>query len=375
MNGANILFIVRQAEFGGGETHIKYIFESINRDFFRPILVSLSEGYLSDFASSLGIKFYLLSNKRLSFISNIIKLIRIIKKEKINFIHAHGTKGASLILFPSLITGKKFIYTVHGWSFHTELTKFQIKFRKIIEQLICRYAHLVIFVSESDFQRGDFIKTTKKILIKNGIDISRFAPFRNAILRKELGYTHNDFVIGFFTRFTHQKNPLFAIELINALKDEKIKDRRFKLLMIGDGELKEQILDEIRTKNLEDLVKVLEPSFEIEKYLNIMDCYILPSFWEGLPYGVLEAMSSGVPVIASKIPNICEVIEHSQNGFCEELKIDDFKSRILMLANDSNLNYKISINARKTIENKFNIENSLIEIFKVYEKFKIYDRS
>lgn len=372
MSRTKILYIIRQAEFGGGETHIKYIFDSLDFEMFLPVLVSLQSGYLSDYAKSRGINFYLLSNDRLSFFSNVISLIKIIKEEKIKFIHAHGTKGAALVLIPAILTNKKLIYTVHSWSFHAELTKTQFLIRKFIERLICSYAYRVIFVSEADFNLGDFVSQKKKLLIRNGVDISRFFPFRNKTFREENGYTDNDFVIGFFARFTHQKNPLFVLELIKSLiaESEKAK-KKFKLLMIGDGELKDLIIEKIKNDRLDEYVKILPPSFEIERYLHIIDCYVLPSLWEGLPYGILEAMACGIPVVASKSTNICEITKCNNDSFCEEINLEAFKNRIIQLANDINLYSKISDNARKTIEERFNLEDTIIELLKLYEKLRV----
>lgn len=372
MSRTKILYIIRQAEFGGGETHLKYIFDSLDFEMFLPVLVSLQSGYLSDYAESRGINFYLLSNYRLSFFSNVISLIKIINKEKIKFIHAHGTKGAALVLIPAILTNKKLIYTVHSWSFHAELTKTQFLFRKFIERLICSYAYRVIFVSEADYNLGDFVSQKKKLLIRNGVDISRFFPFRNKTFREVIGYTDNDFVIGFFARFTHQKNPLFVLELIKSLIAESEKSKKkFKLLMIGDGELKDLIIEKIKNDRLDEYVKILSPSFEIERYLHIIDCYVLPSLWEGLPYGILEAMACGIPVVASKSTNICEISKYNNDIFCEEINLEAFKNRIIQLANDINLYSTISDNARKTIEERFNLEDTIIELLKLYEKLKV----
>jgi glycosyltransferase involved in cell wall biosynthesis len=375
MNSYKILYIIRQAEFGGGETHLKYIFDSIDRKLFVPVLVSLSSGFLSDFAKSMGIKFYLLSKNKFSFIFNVFKLIKIIKQEKINFIHAHGTKGAALVLIPALMTRKKMIYTVHAWSFHPELNKWKYKFRKFIERIICSQTYKVILVSQTDFNSATFVDPRKKILIRNGVDTFKFYPNKDFELREKLGYQKNDFVIGYFTRFTHQKNPLFMIEVMKKLKTESNLKKKLKLLMIGDGESREKIVEEVQKDSLTEVVKILSPTFEIEKYLNVVDCYVLPSFWEGMPYGVLEAMSCGLPVIASNIPNINEIIKNEVNGFCENLEVENFAKRIIQLAEDKILYARISLNARSTIEQNFNIDKQLQELYKIYEKLKVNDRN
>jgi glycosyltransferase involved in cell wall biosynthesis len=374
MNSYNILYIIRQAEFGGGETHIKYIFDSMDRKLFTPILVSLSSGFLSDYAQSIGIKFYLLSKNKFGLLLNIFNLVRIIKKEKVDLIHAHGTKGAGLALIPAILNRKKMIYTVHAWSFHPELSKWKYEFRRLVERFICSYVHKVILVSQADFNAGDFISQLKKVIIRNGVDTRKFYPDKNYEFREELGYKKNDFVIGYFTRFTHQKNPFFVIELIKKLlQNNSSEKKKFKLLMIGDGELKKKILDTIKKENLTDSIKVLNPSFEIQKYLNVIDCYVLPSFWEGMPYGVLEAMACGIPVIVSSIPNMTEIVENEINGFCEGFEIENHARRIIQLAEDDKLYSKISLNARTTIEQKFNIDKQLQELYKIYQKLKVND--
>jgi len=374
MNSYNILYIIRQAEFGGGETHIKYIFDSMDRKLFTPILVSLSSGFLSDYAQSIGIKFYLLSKNKFGLLLNIFNLVRIIKKEKVDLIHAHGTKGAGLALIPAILNRKKMIYTVHAWSFHPELSKWKYEFRRLVERFICSYVQKVILVSQADFNAGDFISQLKKVIIRNGVDTRKFYPDKNYEFREELGYKKNDFVIGYFTRFTHQKNPFFVIELIKKLlQNNSSEKKKFKLLMIGDGELKKKILDTIKKENLTDSIKVLNPSFEIQKYLNVIDCYVLPSFWEGMPYGVLEAMACGIPVIVSSIPNMTEIVENEINGFCEGFEIENHARRIIQLAEDDKLYSKINLNARTTIEQKFNIDKQLQELYKIYQKLKVND--
>jgi glycosyltransferase involved in cell wall biosynthesis len=256
-----------------------------------------------------------------------------------------------------------------------ELNKWKYELRKFIERIICSQAYKVILVSQTDFNSATFVDPRKKILIRNGVDTFKFYPNKDFELREKLGYQKNDFVIGYFTRFTHQKNPLFMIEVMKRLKTKSNLKKKLKLLMIGDGELREKIVEEVKKDSLTEDVKILSPTFEIEKYLNLVNCYVLPSFWEGMPYGVLEAMSCGLPVISSNIPNIKEIIKNEVNGFCENLEVENFAKRIIQLAEDEILYARISLNARSTIEQNFNIDKQLQELYKIYEKLKVNDRN
>lgn len=376
MKKAKILYIIKQADFGGGETHLKFLIDNLKEDY-DPVVVSLTEGHLSRYLIDNGVKFYKLKQAKINYLTNTIKLIHIIKDEKIDLIHSHGTRGATLILIPAIILRKRFIYTVHAWSFHSKLNPIVNFFRKLIEKIICYYASKVILVSKSDVQAGIFVKERKKIFIPNIIDSKRFTPSRNMDFRKSLGFNENDFVIGFIGRFTEQKNPFFALELIkklNSLNHESNKN--FRMLMVGDGELGSSILEKIEKNNLDDFVRVIPFTPEPEKIYNSIDCVIIPSFWEGQPYVLLEAMSCGVPVIVSNIPNFKEIIINNENGFCENIEnVDDFIKRILQLASDEDIFNRIRNESIKTAKVYQDQESVIKQIKNLYEEILSHDRN
>lgn len=376
MKKAKILYIIKQADFGGGETHLRFLIDNLKKDY-EPVVVSLTEGYLSRYLTESGVIFYKLKSGKINYLTNIIILIQIIKDEKINLIHSHGTRGTALILIPAIILRKRFIYTVHAWSFHSKLNPIVNFFRKFIERIICCFASKVILVSKSDLQAGSFVEESKKIFIPNIIDSKRFTPSRNLAFRESLGCTENDFVIGFIGRFTEQKNPFFALELIKKLNSlNHQSNKNFKMLMVGDGELKSLILEKIEKDNLNNFVKVLPFTPEPEKVYNSIDCVIIPSFWEGQPYVLLEAMSCGIPVIASDIPNFKEIIINAENGYCENIKnVNDFVKRILQLANDENIYNRMRNESIKTAKFYQNQESVIKKIKNLYEEILSHDRN
>lgn len=365
-----ILFSIRQANFGGGETHLKYIFTFLEKNIFDPILVSYTQGYLFDFANEKGIQTFLMKNGLVGFAINSIRIINLIKKFDIKFIHGHGTRGTLQILIPAIVTNRKFIYTVHSWSFHYGLSKLNFLIRKWIEKIICHFAEYVIFISSSDLDKAKFVKPQKRILIDNGVDTEKFKPSTDTYLRQIYQLSRNDFVIGYVGRFTFQKNPLFVIDIINKLVNH-YKIESLKTLMFGDGELKKVILQKINEYQLNDFIKVLPASENLENVFPIFDCLVHPTHWEGLSFSILEAMSCGVPCIISEQANESKIISDYENGLVAKIdNLDSFCIKIIELIKHESLRKKLSENARNTILQNYRIEDKIQKLFQIYLETK-----
>lgn len=148
-----------------------------------------------------------------------------------------------------------------------------------------------------------FGKNKQYRVIRNTINSKKFI-FNNANrveIRKNLNLSDDDIVLGFVGNLTYSKNPFSLIALVKELKRKLPKT---KLLMIGDGPLKDEIIKTIKEESLENNIYVLGKKFDVEKYYSAMDLFILPSNFEG--YGIVgvEAQVNGLPCLFSKnVPN------------------------------------------------------------------------
>lgn len=148
----------------------------------------------------------------------------------------------------------------------------------------------------------------KCLILRNGIDLQKFNY--NETLRKstrnELGL-NEEFVIGHIGRFDYQKNHNFLIDVFKSFHD---KHPSAKLLLVGYGELKEQIDNKINRLNLRDAVIDCGATEDIAKLYNAMDCFVLPSLYEGLPVVGIEAQATGLPCIfSSEVTKEAQIIE------------------------------------------------------------------
>ena len=137
----------------------------------------------------------------------------------------------------------------------------------------------------------------KVTVFKTVIDTSKhqFEPELRAKTRKELGLSDN-LVIGHIGRLTEQKNTLFLIDIFNEI--QKIESKA-KLLLVGDGNLKDAMLQRIDNYGIKDKVIYLGRTEDIHKLYNAMDCFLLPSLYEGLPVVGVEAECTGLPMFFS----------------------------------------------------------------------------
>jgi glycosyltransferase involved in cell wall biosynthesis len=212
----------------------------------------------------------------------------------------------------------------------------------------------------------DVIDGFRAIVINNGIDQSRFSPFRDyKNIRQELGFKNDDLLLLFIARFTSHKQPL---ALINAFAKALKVMPGLKLLMVGEGD--ERVKAELLLKNLgiEESVLLINFRQDVPDILSSADIFILPSLWEGLPIGLLEAMSMGKAIIATNVDGTKEVIEDEKNGLLIELTNleQNLSEAIIRLAKDPELRKKYSLNAMDTVNSRFNAQVMTREIEKVY---------
>lgn len=141
------------------------------------------------------------------------------------------------------------------------------------------------------FNRNE-VKVFKTVIDTNK---NKFDHFLRDVTRKEYN-VENNIVIGHIGRLTAQKNTLFIIDIFKEIVS---KAPSAKMLIIGDGDLKEQMLDRIKKYGIEEKILYLGRREDIQKFYNAMDCFLLPSLYEGLPVVGIEAQCCGLPVFFS----------------------------------------------------------------------------
>ena len=308
-----VLLAIRQGQIGGGESHVLNLVHFLNKDQFEPIVLSFTPGPMVDKLRENGIATYVLDGKSPVNVHMWKQVKALLQKEKIDLIHAHGTRANMNIIWAAKQCKIPVIYTVHGWSFHSDQSFLVQTARIIAERKLTQWSHLTITVSDSNHHTGQqLIKGFQSRVIFNGIDMTRFRrdqPFSD--IRASYNIPDNHTVVVFMARMTLQKDP---ITMIRAFKYVADRHETITLLMIGQGDLDQEVLDTIEQNGLQK--RVIRDGFRLDvaDVLHASDIYCLPSHWEGQPIGLIEAMAMGKAVIATHVDGSKELVQDGVNG-------------------------------------------------------------
>jgi len=352
-----ILQGIRQGKIGGGESYLLSLVENLNRDLFEPVVLSFTDGPMVERLRGLNISTHVIYTEKPFDFRVWKKVKQLIIDEDIDIVHAHGTRANSNMFWAARKMKKPLIYTCHAWSFHIDQNPLVKKVRILSERFLTSKTDVNICGCLANRDTGrKLLGNFDAIVINNSVDSKKFNPFATyPNLRPQLGIGENDLVIASIARFTLQKQPL---KLIAAFAKICRKFPNVKLLMVGDGEQKEQAIALISQLGIGDQV-ILEPfRTDVPALLANVDIFVLPSLWEAFPIALLEAMSMGKAVIATNVDGTPEIIEADKNGLL--IEIDDLEKNLAAamtrMFSDEALRKRLQEQAVKSIYNRYNVE-------------------
>ena len=212
-------------------------------------------------------------------------------------------------------------------------------FYKIIIFIVVKFADAVIITSPSLRSKIEKYSPRKIELIPNSVDTKLFSPVNKK--RKNVQR------IMFVGRLEKQKNLFSLAAAVSAL------EYKLKLIFIGDGNQKSKLLKFASRKKVDlEIIKPV-PHDKLPSFLNSADIFVLPSFIEGHPKVLLEAMSIGLPCIGSNVEGIREIISHNKNGIITQTDSKSIRNGLLKLLGNKSLQKRLGQNARKFVVNNF----------------------
>ncbi len=361
-----VLQVIRQGQIGGGESHVLTLVNFLDQERFEPIVLSFTPGPMVDRLRASGIRTYVINGKSPVNIPMWHQVKTLLKEEQIDLVHAHGTRAYMNTNWAVRQCRLPVIYTVHGWSFHPDQSFLVRNARVAAERVLTRWADMTITVSDANHQTGQqLIKGFQSTVIFNGIDTKRFHPnqvFKD--IRAEYGIPPGHTLVVFLARMTLQKDPITMIQAFKFIAD---RHQDITLLLIGQGELDQDVRIAIEQNGLQD--RVIRDGFRLDvpDVLNASDVYCLPSHWEGQPIGLIEAMAMGKAVIATHVDGSKELVKDGVNGLLiDPQRPQQLAAAIERLHTDGQLREKIAAQAYQTIQERYDAASMTRQIEEAY---------
>ena len=244
-----------------------------------------------------------------------IKAIRhYIEQIKPDIVYAHSSKAGALARIADLGINNKVIYNPHGWAFNMQQSAKKKEMYKWVERISAHFCDKIVCISYAEREsalREKICKSNKLQVIYNGIDLEEIKNTKPKT-REELGIPEDAFVVGQVGRLSEQKAPDTFVKAAKLIK-EKIPNAYF--VLVGDGELRNQIEKMIHEDGLDNSFLITGWVDNPAAYMKMMNVGTLLSRWEGFGLVLPEYMACGVPIVATGVDAIPNIIQDGRNGF------------------------------------------------------------
>jgi glycosyltransferase involved in cell wall biosynthesis len=315
-----IMHIIDSDGIYGAEVMLLNLMEEQEKMKLMPLLLNISdmhsgENELGQEARERGMNIVNFKMKRGYSLSAALDMLRLATMSEVTLIHSHGYKGNILLgSLPKTIRKIPMVRTIHGWTSKKRFTK--IWLYEKLDKMTLRNMDAVVKVSLTAGPVTTGTNGSQEYIIENGIPEHYFDP-EQAVKKDPVvgGFCSEGYVIGTISRLSEEKGLLNLIEAMRLLLKE---NGDYRLIIIGDGPQKESLQMLIDKAGLSGKILLTGYRNAAYHYLPLFKVFVLPSLTEGLPITILEAMQAEVPIAASGVGGIPEVLGHGESGILLE---------------------------------------------------------
>ncbi len=354
-----ILILITKADIGGAQVHVLEIMNRL-KSCYHFILATGESGYLTEHAQEQGIEVRVLNYlKRPISLSEdrrgFFECVALLRELKPDLLHTHSSKAGVVGRLAAWRTGTPSLFTAHGWAFTEGAPAIQRTYGLLVESLMCRLPGRVVTISDYDFQLAKRYRigaARNRYLVKNGISSPQ--RHKHPAAQPELQIL----TIG---RLSPVKNHVMLLEILATLSIP------FHARIIGEGECRVALEEKIQALGLADKVELLGEVTRAAEYLAEANLFTLTSNYEGLPLSVLEAMSMGLPVVATNVGGVKEAVLHERTGLLSERSdMAQFIANLEKLGKDPALRQRYGETGLSHYAQNFTADRMVNEIELVY---------
>ena len=320
-----ILYIITKSNWGGAQRHVYDLATSMKEKGHDVWVAAGGEGLLKQKLESAGIYTFSIATLGRDIsprkdAGSFKEIFTIIKNKKPDIIHLHSPKAAGLgSLAGRLLRVKKIITTVHGWTWNESRPLYERALIAVASWITMLLSHTTVLLSEREYSQALYFPWVKSklTLIPLGIKSTPFMSidgakqFVSKLANIDLGEFNKKIVIGVIAELHENKGLQY---LLNAMSLVVEQQPNAICIIMGDGEESANLHMLIKEKKLEGNVFLLGYVDNASEYMKAFNIFALPSIKEGLPYVILEAGSASLPVVATTVGGIPEVVEDMKSG-------------------------------------------------------------
>jgi glycosyltransferase involved in cell wall biosynthesis len=361
----NILIVTTHLNFGGISSYAVSLAKQLKQKGHKVYIASSGGDMTKELEASeikhLSIPLTTKSELSPKVLISAIKILKILKSKKIDIMHAQTRVSQVSCCIASVLSSIPYVTTCHGF-FKPKFTRkiFQFWGAKVIAISEAVRAHLV-----NDLQ----VAKNKIVLIHNGVDINNFQ--RNYTLKekdeiKKEFNLNSGLTIGIIARLSSVKGHKYLIKAAELLLKE---NEKVQFLIIGDGPEKEKLIKLSRELGVIDKIIFHKSVLDTARPLSIMDIFVMPSVSEGLGLSILEAMASGLPIVASNVGGIYSLVKEGDNGVLVDPKNPgSLKKAMKVLLDNKQIRMDMGKKSLKRCEADFSLELFADDVEKLYSQ-------
>lgn len=356
----NVLMVTRDLDAGGVEEVLHTYAKSMRPPQFHFSIVCNRPGRVYEDISSLPfVRSYCVETS--SRTRRFLGILKIVRRVRPDIVHNHVSWYG---LVAGTLVGAKRVETIHN-TYHwlTRPQKFQYG-------LYCLLADRIIAVSKGvkdyTLREFPFFRPEKFRVVYNGVTPEAFQhshPLEEDL--RTAPHTDTVPVVGFLGRLTEQKGVEYLLDAAALLQSRGIDHR---LVIVGDGDLRDQLEARARSLRLSE-VTFAGYQHHIADVLATFDIFVLPSLWEGFPVSLVEAMASGLPVVATRVGGTGEAVLDGITGYLVAPRdVQDLAAKIAKLATDPDLRKRMRLAARQRVREHFSASTMVKKTEDVYNE-------
>ena len=345
----NILEMESSKGWGGQEKRTVRLVNHLSNEQYKVFWAVEEDSTLYKKKDEINAEFFTIKLNKIYNLKTIYKLCKFVNENKIDIISTHSGKDAWIGNIVGLITNTKVVRVRH----------LIVPVKPMSYNLATKVVTVSNQVKEYLLSAG--VKKEKLVNIYTGVDTKKFNDNLQYDLRTELDIPKETKLVGVVAVLRRAKRHQELIEVFAKLNSD------VKLVIVGDGPQKENLLKLIKNMNLQDKVIMLGHRDDVDKLLPNFDIFCLASEHEALGTSLLEAQSCGVPVLAANIGGIPEALEEGKTGYL----FDDFdmlEKQLNNILGDETELQKLKSNARAFILKTFSVEKMMEDTQKLYKE-------